>query len=212
MKKCMHCGYSKENVLAILIDNAKERPLCPNCFTVAVYTGELDFEANYDLVDDVTGLPGAVKFVRGSETFTLAPRAMLRLLAHDLRPNEWKALVEKYGMQYMLHDDFYDEDGTAWQPVVHIPVYEWYDIVKINGSCYAEHFEISGKTDGDEEGSVYQIDDFLEQVARKHNVDVDDIQTYMMDNIMFDPAMLSFGAESCGCWIDGVPEWNGSTT
>lgn len=207
MKRCMHCGYSKENVLATLIDNAEVRTLCPNCFTVAVHAGELEFEADYDLVDDITGLPGAVKFVSGSETYTLAPRAMLRLLAHDLRPNEWKALVEKYGMQYMLHDDFYDEDGAAWQPVVHIPVYEWYDIVEINGSCHAEHFEISGKTDGNEQESFYQIDDFLEAVARKYGVDTDDIQTYMMDNIDFDPQAQPFGAEACGCYIDGRPEW-----
>lgn len=209
MNRCMHCGYSKENILVTLIDAAEARTMCPNCFTVAVATGDLDFEADYNLLDDITGLPGAVKFVNHFENYTLAPRTMLRLLAHDLRPDEWKALVAKHGEQFMLHDDFYSEDGEAYQPVVHIPVYEWHDIVEINGQHYCETFEISGAMDGPD---CYQIDDFLEQVARKHNVDVDDVQTYMMDDITFDPAMLSFGAESCGCWIDGVPEWNGSTT
>lgn len=203
MKRCMHCGYSKENVLATLIDNAEVRTLCPNCFTVAVHAGELEFEADYDLVDDITGLPGAVKFVSGSETYTLAPRAMLRLLAHDLQPNEWKALVEKYGMQYMLHDDFYDEDGTAWQPVVHIPVYEWRDIVEINGKHYAECFEISGTVDKD--GNP-DINDFLDAVANKYCVDVNCIKTFLIDDIDLDSQCHEFDTGACGCYIDGTLE------
>lgn len=39
----------------------------------------------------------------------------LRLLA--LRPAEWFNIASKHGWQkYLLHDDFYDEDGTAVQP------------------------------------------------------------------------------------------------
>ena len=204
MKKCMHCGYNTESVLVTFIDAAEVRTLCPNCFTAAVMAGDLKFETNYDLVDDITGLPGAVKFDNKTEHYTLAPRTMLRLLAHDLRAHEWKALVAKYGEQYMLHDDFYTEEGNPWQPATNIPVYEWWDVVEINGKHYCEAFEISGEMDTPEH---YQIDDFLEQVARKHNVDVDDVRTYMMDNISFNPKDMKFGAECCGCWIDGVPEW-----
>jgi len=82
--------------------------------------------------------------------------------------------------------------------------YTWKDIVKINGKCYAEEFEISGEMDGDD---AYMIDEFLSAVAEKHNVDVDDVETYMMDGIHFNPKELPFGAESCGCYIDGVAEW-----
>lgn len=53
----------------------------------------------------------------------------------------------------------------------------------------------------------YQLDDFYEAVAKKYSVDVDDIKTYMMDDIEFDPRMLPWGAEDCGCYIDGVAEW-----
>lgn len=84
-------------------------------------------------------------------------------------------------------------------------VYTWKDIISINGVCYAEEFPISGITDGD--GDYYQLDDFYEAVAKKYGVDVDDIETYMMDNIEFEPQVLPWGAEACGCYIDGVAEW-----
>lgn len=29
----------------------------------------------------------------------------------------------------------------------------------------------------------------------------------MMDNIEFDPATVPFGAEACGCYVDGIEEW-----
>ena len=205
MKECMNCGFHVEPILATITDAKCSRTLCPNCYVAAVVAGQLSFEPDYDLVCDITGRPGAVRFSDAYESFTLAPRAMLRLLAHDLRPHEWKALVAKYGSNaYMLHDDFYTADGEAWQPAVHVPVYEWRDVVEINGKHYCECFEISGEMDGDD---AYQLDGFLEAVAEKYGVDVDDVQTYMMENIDFDPAGLEFGAEDCGCYIDGQPEW-----
>lgn len=204
-KRCMSCGYNKApNILVTLVDAAETRILCPNCIAVAVASGTLKFEADYNLVDDITGLPGAVKFLNDFENYTLSPRAMLRLLAHDLRAHEWQKLVEKYGEQFMLHDDFYTEEGNPWQPTVNVPVYEWWDVVEINGKHYCEVFEISGEMDDE---MTFQIDDFLQSVAWKHGVDVDDIKTYRMDGIEFNPAGMTFGAECCGCWIDGVPEW-----
>lgn len=82
--------------------------------------------------------------------------------------------------------------------------YVWKDIVCINGEVFAEEFSISGEMDNDE---VYQVDDFIESVAKKHGVSPDEVETYMLDNIEFDPAEVSFGAEECGCYINGVAEW-----
>ena len=82
--------------------------------------------------------------------------------------------------------------------------YEWRDVVRVNGKCYVEAFPISGKMD---DADTYQIDDFLEAVSNKHNIKEDLIETYMMDGIDFDPKVLNFGAEDCGCYIDGVAEW-----
>lgn len=85
--------------------------------------------------------------------------------------------------------------------------YTWKDIVKINDKIYTEESPISGKKDYNNEQTIYEIDNFLEAVAKKHGVDVDDVKTYMMDNIEFDARELPYGAESCGCYINGVPEW-----
>lgn len=205
MKKCMNCGCNLDIILITLTDACGETVMCPNCIAAGVLNGSISFTANKDLIDDITGMPGAVKFVSRDESYTLTPRTMLRLLAHDLRPHEWKTLAAKYDVNaYMLHDDFYTSDGEAWQPTEHIHVYEWRDIVEISGKHYTECFEISGEKD---DPVHYRIDDFLAAVAFKHGVDPDDVRTYTMDDIAFDPAGLSFGAEACGCYIDGVPEW-----
>lgn len=86
-------------------------------------------------------------------------------------------------------------------------IYTWRDIVKINDKIYTEKFPISGKKDHINNRTIYEIDDFLEAVAKKYGVDVDDVETYMMDDIEFDARELPYGAESCGCYINGVPEW-----
>ena len=82
--------------------------------------------------------------------------------------------------------------------------YTWKDIVRINGKLYCEEFPISGEMD---DPDTYRIDDFMKAVAEKHNCDTDDIETYMLDDIEFDGKRLIFGAEDCGCYINGVPEW-----
>lgn len=80
----------------------------------------------------------------------------------------------------------------------------WRDIVLINGQCYAECFPISGEMDDD---CHYWLDDFYTAVAQKHGVEVDDIQTYVIDKIKFDPAQMPWGAEKCGA-VDTDPLGN----
>lgn len=81
--------------------------------------------------------------------------------------------------------------------------YTWKDVVSINGKLSVEEFPISGEMDGE----YYRIEDFLESVAEKYSVDIDDINTYTMDDIDFNPKELKIGAEDCGCYINGVAEW-----
>lgn len=83
-------------------------------------------------------------------------------------------------------------------------IYTWKDIIKVNRTITAEEFPISGVMDSSD---IYQIDDFINSVASKYGVDKDEIQTYMMDKIDFDGTLLPFGAVSCGCYINGLPEW-----
>lgn len=84
--------------------------------------------------------------------------------------------------------------------------YTWKDIVSINGVITAEEFPICGEIEA-LEGTVYKIDDFYDAVAEKYGVNRDDILTYMMDGINFNPNNLPWGAEECGCYIDGIPAW-----
>lgn len=85
-------------------------------------------------------------------------------------------------------------------------LYTWKDIVKIGDAIYVEEFPISGEMDGED---IYQIDDFLSAVSDKYNVDIDKIETYMMDHIEFDPKTIGVDPADCGCYINGIPEWFG---
>jgi hypothetical protein len=85
--------------------------------------------------------------------------------------------------------------------------YTWKDIVKIGDKVYAEEHEISGETEGGILSQHYKVDDFFLAVSKKYMVNIDDIKTYMFDNIEFNPTGLEFGATDCGCYIDGEPEW-----
>ena len=51
------------------------------------------------------------------EPFHLCLECNRRLQARALRPVEWFNLAKRHGWQeFLLHDDFYDEEGTALQP------------------------------------------------------------------------------------------------
>src|SRR5439155_5473288 len=51
------------------------------------------------------------------EPYHLCTVCHQRLHARALRPLEWYNLAKRHGWnQFLLHDDFYDDDGTASQP------------------------------------------------------------------------------------------------
>lgn len=81
--------------------------------------------------------------------------------------------------------------------------FTWKDIVQVDGKLYEEEFSISGLMDDE---NTYQIDDFLEAVAKKYDVNPEDIKTYVMDNIQLNPTEIILAGD-CGCYIDGTPEW-----
>lgn len=202
MNNCIPNG--DDRALVTITDASSVRVMPVDELYRAIIAGEITFSMDFFMHDDITHLPGAVCIADEFESYTLSPRVAARLLTHSLRPAEWSALVKKYGIRYLLSSEFYHDNGVAINPVHNPPVYEWYDVVEVNGKYYCEIACITGEMDDED---TYQIDDFLEAVAEKHGVDVDDIKTYMMDNIDFDAETLQFGAESCGCYIDGMPEW-----
>ena len=115
---CQKCGYNVESIVGTLKDKNGEQHLCPNCVAMMLCEGKLHLENSENLKDDITGKSGAIAFISGDEHYTLEKETMMRLLSHNLDPDEWVALSEKYGEdKFMLHSDFYLEDGTAIQPL-----------------------------------------------------------------------------------------------
>lgn len=107
-------------ILEELTFNGKRVCLCPNCMAMAYLDGYLEtfLEDDESLICDVTGKPGAIHFFSEGETYNLEKEIMLRLIARNLHSDEYKKLVEKYGPhKFLLHDDFYTENGEAIQPM-----------------------------------------------------------------------------------------------
>lgn len=66
---------------------------------------------------DLSGEP-AVLYRSDDLEIALTPAELVRYIAHDLAPEEYFALRERFGMHFEIHDDFYDEEtGEAVQPV-----------------------------------------------------------------------------------------------
>lgn len=67
-------------------------------------------------VSDISGKPAYLYRSRDLEV-ALSRAELYRFLRHNLEPREFFALIQKYGVFYETHDDFYDEgSGQALQP------------------------------------------------------------------------------------------------
>ena len=115
---CSKCKKDYGIILITIRDRDGEYVFCPNCLCYEYCEGNLIFNNNPSLCDDVTGEEGAVEYISFNEHYVLEKERMLRLIAHNLKPNEYLALSNKYGAdKFSLHDDFYTDDGYAIQPV-----------------------------------------------------------------------------------------------
>ena len=117
---CQLCGVSTI-VDIMIIDKDSSRIFCPNCLTAGIYNNYINFANNNDLRDDITENYGAVAYIAQNESYILERATLRRLILHSLKPYEWKILHDKYvkpfnKFQFMLHCDFYDNEGNALQP------------------------------------------------------------------------------------------------
>lgn len=117
---CCMCGDSTI-VDIMIIDKDSSRVFCPNCLIAGVYNNYINFANNKQLKDDITEEYGAVAYITLNESYILERATLRRLILHNLKPYEWKALNDKYvkpqnSFKFMLHDDFYDTEGNALQP------------------------------------------------------------------------------------------------
>ena len=91
--------------------------------------------------------------------------------------------------------------------------FTWNDMVEIDGKHYEEEFPISGLMDDE---NTYQIDEFINAVALKHNVYPENIKTYIMDGFklcgkdfgFIDSDDIDYAPHRAeyGCYINGTPE------
>lgn len=120
---CQRCGVS-HTVDAMVIDANATRVYCPNCLIFVVATNAVPFEENILIRDDITEKPGAISYISSGETYNLNKVTFKRLVLHNLTPWEYKLLCKKYvepteerRFMFLLHDDFYSDEGIAVQPV-----------------------------------------------------------------------------------------------
>ena len=116
--KCKRCNNDYESIMIYLVDAEKTQCFCPNCLTLSYFDNQLNLKNDFKMLDDITGEPGAVKFESDGEVYFLEKNRMERLITYNLMPYEYLKLMEKYGNHcYMIHEDFYTEDGYAIQPI-----------------------------------------------------------------------------------------------
>ena len=88
---------------------------CPQCggvYVINVCQSCMTYRAQYK----VENFPMQEK----DNTFYVCASCFSALATHSLKPEEWKNLVEKNNHKdyaFLLHEDYYDEDGNALQPM-----------------------------------------------------------------------------------------------
>lgn len=66
----------------------------------------------------ISGEPAVVYRADGN-SIPMTVDELLRFIRHDLRPEEFRILFDRYGEIHEIHDDFYDpRTGEAWQPIL----------------------------------------------------------------------------------------------
>ena len=89
--------------------------LDPNRCIMLAASRELPFGDPLETGSVLSERPGYIYRTAELE-LVLAPRELIRFWLTALRPAEFIALRDMFGIFYEIHDDFYDEEtGTAWQ-------------------------------------------------------------------------------------------------
>ena len=84
----------------------------------------------------------------------------------------------------------------------------WIDIVRIGDKIYGEEFPIENEVDIMDGFVIFRVDNFLKAVAEKHSCSIDDIKTYMQDDIDLPDKYwndIGYDVGTCGAYIDRQP-------
>ena len=86
----------------------------------------------------------------------------------------------------------------------------WKDIIRVNNKYYLEEFPV---TWDDKSQTTFNVDNFMNECAKKHNCQINEIETITFSGAEhFDIPnseikRLGVGLESCGGYVNGVAEW-----
>ena len=118
---CDNCKKNFPFIIAEITDAKRTVRYCPNCMAIKLCNEEIKFTPDKTLLCEITNKLGAVHYRTIDEDFILNPSTMIRFISHNLTVREYKKireLCDLYDMNdYMIHDDFYTEDGIAIQPL-----------------------------------------------------------------------------------------------
>jgi hypothetical protein len=123
-RQCLRCGVNI--IAAVLGSEPNEVALCPNDLIVAALKGELKNAAEVELPCFFCGKPAiglCVDFKMDQKAdprdveYAACAEHLEALAMRDLHPGEVSKLRDFYGEDtFMVHDDFYDEEGNAVEP------------------------------------------------------------------------------------------------
>lgn len=95
---------------------------CPNCITSNLVRGTFPIpEGSNSLMSEISGHHGAILIYTDElkKAYAVDRFEAVRLLAHQLMPNEYKKILDNHSANdFDLHDDFYSDSGLAYQPLL----------------------------------------------------------------------------------------------
>lgn len=101
--------------------------VCPNCITSNLVRGTMPIpEGSNSLMSEISGHYGAILIYPAlkhtdelKKAYVVDCFEAVRLLAHQLMPDEYKKLLDNHSANdFDLHDDFYSDGGLAYQPLL----------------------------------------------------------------------------------------------
>lgn len=117
------CSVDMVEILGIFDDGSIKMVLCPN--HQIMYVLGLLKQENMDIMPSTLTEKitcelceaKSVLFEESETTYELCSHHMEKLIRKNLSRDEFSKLYLKHGNTFLLHDDFYDDDGEATQPV-----------------------------------------------------------------------------------------------